>query len=176
MDSTMIKLYQRFRRMQKANLRGYLLFLLLVTVFTSGASYAQEQQTVPGSEEISRVAQSIAKTMDPNSYFLMMTMAMDPRIWANPISSCAACHDNEDVGRYQQVFGPYMSAMMNPMTMASPDAYNNMMASMLDPKTTEYWIRAIEEKYGLNPGDPLPGMHTLPWGTVPGAPMPTPAQ
>jgi hypothetical protein len=176
MDSTMIKLYQRFHRIRKVNLTGPALFLFLVTLSASGALHAQDQQAESGSEEISRVAQSMAKTMDPNTYFLMMTMAMDPRIWANPISSCAACHDNEDVGRYQQVFGPYMAAMMNPMTMASPDAYNNMMASILDPKTSENWLRAIEEKYGLNPGDPLPGMHTLPWGMVPGAPTPYPAQ
>lgn len=171
----MIKLYQRFRRMLKVNLPGNVLFLFLITVFASGSLHAQDQQAVSGSEEISRVAQSIAKTMDPNTYFIMMTMAMDPRIWANPISSCAACHDNEDVGRYQQVLGPYMAAMMNPMTMASPDAYNNMMTSMLDPKTTEYWIRAIEEKYCLSSGDTLPGMQACPVGVVPGSLMPMPA-
>ena len=172
----MIKLYRNFKRMRKVLLRGHLPFLFLVTVFASGLLHAQEQQPASDSEQFSRVAQTMAKTMDPNTYFTMMTMAMDPRIWANPISSCVACHDNEDVGRYQQVLGPFMSAMMNPMTMASPDGYNNMMASMLDPKTTENWLRAVEEKYGLDPGSPVPGMHTLPWGIVPGAPMPYPAQ
>ena len=176
MGATMIKLYQSFHWKHKVNSSGHLLILFLVTVFASGPLHAQDQQAESGSEGISRAALSMAKTMDPNTYVTMMTMAMDPRIWANPISSCAACHDNEDVGRYQQVFGPYMAAMMNPMTMASPDAYNNMMASMLDPKTSENWVRAIEEKYGLNPGDPLPGMHTLPWGMVPGASMPYSAQ
>ena len=153
----MIKLSQKIHSIRKVNLRGSLPFLFLVTVFASGLLHAQEQQGTSDSEQFSRAAQTMAKTMDPNTYITMMTMAMDPRIWANPISSCAACHDNEDVGRYQQVFGPYMAAMMN-------------------PKTSENWLRAIEEKYGLNPGDPLPGMHTLPWGVAPGAPIPYPAQ
>jgi cytochrome c peroxidase len=170
----MIKLNQWFRAAQGTNLPAGLPMMLLLTVFSSNSLKAQDQQAAPASVESTRAAQSIAKTMDPNSWAMMMTMSMDPRIWANPISSCAACHDNEDVGRYQQFFGPYVSAMMNPMTMANPQAYNDMMASMQDPKAAEYWQRAVEEKYGLNPGDPLPGMHSWPWGMVPGTPMPLP--
>jgi len=170
----MIKLYQWFCAAQSRNLPGGLLIMLLLTVFFGNSLMAQDQQAAPAASEATRAAQSIAKTMDPNSWAMMMTMSMDPRIWANPISSCVACHDNEDVARYQQVFGPYMSAMMNPATMANPNAYNTMMASMLDPKTAEYWQRAVEEKYGLNPGDPLPGMHSWPWSMVPGTPMPLP--
>ena len=172
----MIKLNRWFHATQSAGLASGLFLLLLVTVLLSNPLQAQDQRTASASNEDNRAAITIAKTMDPNSWAMMMTMSMDPRIWANPISSCAACHDNEDVGRYQQVFGPYMSAMMNPMSMANPEAYNDMMASMTDPKTAEYWQRAVEEKYGLNPGDPLPGMHSWPWGMVPGTPMPLPAQ
>lgn len=175
----MLKLNQWFHATPSTGIASGLFFVLLVTVLASNSLRAQDQQTAPAADEVSRAAaQSIAKTMDPNTWAMMMTMSMDPRIWANPISSCAACHDNEDVGRYQQVFGPYMSAMMNPMTMANPEAYNDMMASMTDPKTAEYWQRAVEEKYGLNPGDPLPGMHSWPWGMVPGTsmPLPMPAQ
>ncbi len=170
----MTKLNQWFRAAQSANLAGGLLLMLLVTLFSSNSLKAQDQQTTYGSGEATRAAQVMAKTMDPNTWAVMMTMSMDPRIWANPISSCTACHDNEDTGRYQQVFGPYVAAMMNPVTMANPNAYNSMMASMLDPKTAEYWQRAVEEKYGLNPGDPLPGMHSWPWGNVPGTPIPLP--
>ena len=172
----MIKLNQWFHAAQRMILSRDMLLALIVTVFASNSLQAQDQQAATGSEEVNRAAKSIAKTMDPNSWAMMMTMSMDPRIWANPISSCAACHDNEDVGRYQQVFGPYVSGMMNPMAMANPQAYNDMMASMQDPKAAEYWQRAVEEKYGLNPGDPLPGMHSWPWGMVPGTPMPLPAQ
>ena len=172
----MITFCQRLHAMQNLNLTGRLLLLILATAFASNPLQAQSQQAAPTSSETTRAAESIARTMDPNTYVLMMTMSMDPRIWANPISSCAACHDNEDVGRYQQVFGPYVAAMMNPMTMANPGAYDNMMESMLDPKTAEYWQRAVEEKYGLSPGSPLPSMHAWPWGMMPGAPMPLPAQ
>lgn len=174
MDFAMIKLNQWFHATQSTGLAGILFLVLLVTVLASNPLQAQDQQAAPDSDKANRVTESIAKTMDPNTWALMMTMSMDPRIWANPISSCAACHDNEDVGRYQQVFGPYVSAMMNPMTMANPEAYNDMMASMSDPKAAEYWQRAVEEKYGLNPGDPLPGMHSWPWGMAPGTPMPLP--
>ncbi len=172
----MITFCKRFHAMQNLNLPGRLLLLLLATAFASNPLQAQSQQAAPTSAEATRAAKSRAKTMDPNTYVLMMTMSMDPRIWSNPISSCAACHDNEDVGRYQQVFGPYVSAMMNPMTMADPDMYNDMMSSMLDPKMAEYWQRAVEEKYGLSPGSPLPSMHAWPWGMVPGVPMPLPTQ
>ncbi len=176
MAFTMIKLKQLFHSTQSTGLAGGLFLVLLVTVLASNPLQAQDQQAASGTDEVNRAAQTIAKTMDPNSWAMMMTMSMDPRIWANPISSCAACHDNEDVARYQQFFGPYVSAMMNPMTMANPQAYNDMMASMQDPKAAEYWQRAVEEKYGLNPGDPLPGMHSWPWGMVPGMPLPMPAQ
>lgn len=174
MGFAMIKPNRWFLAMQRIILPGGLLVMLLVTIFASNSLQAQDQQAASASDEANRAAKTIAKTMDPNSWAMMMTMSMDPRIWANPISSCAACHDNEDVGRYQQFFGPYVSAMMNPMTMANPEAYNDMMASMSDPKAAEYWQRAVEEKYGLNPGDPLPGMHSWPWGMVPGTPMPLP--
>ena len=172
----MIRLNQCFRMAQRINLSGGLLLMLFATVLASSPLKAQDQQAAPAYGDATRAAQSIAKTMDPNTWAVMMTMSMDPRIWANPISSCAACHDNQDVGRYQQVFGPYASAMMNPMSMASPDAYNTMMASMMDPKIAEYWQRAVEEKYGLAPGSPLPNMHAWPWGAMPGVPMPMPAQ
>jgi hypothetical protein len=170
----MIKIYQWFHSVQKFYLPGIFFSLSLLTAFASSPLNAQGQQAAPASGETTRAAQSMARTMDPNTWAMMMTMSMDPRIWANPISSCAACHDNEDVGRYQQFFGPYVSAMMNPMTMANPAVYNDMMAPMQDPKAAEYWQRAVEEKYGLVPGSPLPGMHAWPWGTVPGIPMPLP--
>ena len=148
-----------------------------VAVFGAGSALAQEQQAGQQSAEISGLAFSMSKMMDPNTYAQMMAMAMDPRIWSNPISSCAACHDNEDVGRYQQVFGPFMAPMMNPVLMTSPEAYNNMMASVMDPKTAEHWQRAVEKKYGLNPGDPLPNMHGWwPYGMTPQSPTAPPAQ
>ena len=172
----MIKRNKWFTAAQSFNFSGGLLAMLFVVIFAGNPLNALGQQATSASDEMNRAAKTIARTMDPNSWVVMMTMSMDPRIWANPISSCAACHDNEDVGRYQQVFGPYASAMMNPMTMASPDAYNIMMESMLDPKTAENWQRAVELKYGLNPGAPLPSMHAWPWGMTPGVPMPMPIQ
>ena len=77
-----------------------------------------------------------------------------------------------------QVFGPFVPAtMMNPAMCASPDAYNNMMASVTDAKAAEHWQRAVEEKYGLKPGDTAPTMHNWwPWGMAPTVPVPTPAQ
>ncbi len=135
---------------------------------------APAQQEAASSQPQDAVAYSIAKMMDPNTYTLMMTMAMDPRIWMNPMSSCAACHNNEDVARYQQVFGPFTS-MMNPAMWTTPDAYNDMMASMFDAKAAEEWSKAVMKKYGLQPGDPMPTMHSgWPFGAG-GVPMPMPA-
>lgn len=154
-----------------------LLLLLATAVLVGNPVMAQQQAPTPESDEITGAAKSIAATMNPNSWALMMTMSMDPRIWANPISMCAACHDNEDVGRYQQVFGPFVSAMMNPVLMGNPEVYNNMMASALDPKAAEHWQRAVEKKYGLQPGDSVPTMHNWwPWGMMPYTPMPQSAQ
>ena len=143
------------------------LFVLLFMAVTGSASVMAQQQATPAQNELPRAAYAFAKMMDPNTWMQMMTMSMDPRIWMNPISSCVACHDNEDVARYQQVFGPF-TAMMNPVMMTNPQAYNDMMASAFDAKAAEHWRRAVEEKYGLNPGDPMPGMHGgWPWGTAP---------
>ena len=124
----MIKLSRWFHATQGTGLAGGLFLLLLVTVLASNPVQAQDQQAASGSNEDNRAAKTIAKTMDPNSWAMMMTMSMDPRIWANPISSGAACHVSKGVGRYQQVFGPYMSAMMNPMTRANREPYKEMMA------------------------------------------------
>ena len=147
-------------------------FLVLALTF-SGLAPAQ-QQDAAAAPVTDPVAESIAKMMDPNTYVLMMTMAMDPRIWMNPMSSCVACHNNEDVARYQQVFGPFTS-MMNPAMWTTPDAYNEMMASMFDARAAEEWSKAVMKKYGLQPGDPMPTMHSgWPWGAG-GVPMPLPA-
>ena len=152
--------------------------VLASSLAISGGAVAQ-QQNEPAKPVTDPVAESIAKMMDPTTYAVMMTMAMDPRIWMNPISSCAACHNNEDVARYQQVFGPFTS-MMNPAMWATPDAYNEMMASMFDARAAEEWSKAVMKKYGLQPGDPMPTMHSgWPWPTttmpVP-MPAPVPAQ
>ncbi len=152
--------------------------LLVWASFFSGLAPAQQQEAT-AAPVTDAVAESIAKMMDPNTYMTMMTMAMDPRIWMNPISSCAACHNNEDVARYQQVFGPF-TTMMNPAMWATPDSYNEMMASMFDARAAEEWSKAVMEKYGLKPGDPMPTMHSgWPWpypSGMPATPMPAPAQ
>lgn len=157
------------RPAQRLIKRGGLLLLLVMAATGNGSVLAQQPAT-PATNELPRAAYAFAKMMDPNSWMQMMTMSMDPRIWMNPISSCVACHDNEDVARYQQVFGPF-TAMMNPVMATNPEAYNSMMASAFDAKAAEHWRRAVEEKYGLNPGDPLPGMH----GGWPSGTTPTPA-
>lgn len=149
-----------------------LVFAFAVTTALLSSSVLAQQQGTSDSDEMTAAALSIAKMMDPNTWATMMTMAMDPRIWTNPISSCAACHDNEDVGRYQQVFGPYTS-MMNPAMWSTPDAYNEMMSSMFDPKAAEQWARAVEKKYGLKPGETAPTMHAW-WPMAPTMPMPAP--
>ena len=154
---------------------GAVFGLLLSVAIAANPALAQETQPA---QEMTAAAKTIAKTMDPNSWLLMTTMAMDPRIWTNPISSCAACHDNEDVGRYQQVFGPFTS-MMNPSMWATPEAYNDMMASMFDARAAEEWTKAVVDKYGLQPGDPMPTMHSgwpWPYPSQPMTPMPAPAQ
>ena len=151
---------------------GAVFGLLLSVAIAANPALAQETQPA---EEMTAAAKTIAKTMDPNSWLMMMTMAMDPRIWTNPISSCAACHDNEDVARYQQVFGPF-TGMMNPAMWASSEAYNEMMSSVLDQKAAEHWARAVEKKYGLKPGETAPTMHAW-WPMMPmPAPAPAPAQ
>ena len=147
-----------------------LVFALTLAIALSAGPVPAQQEGAPDSAEMTGAALSIAKMMDPNTWATMMTMAMDPRIWMNPISSCAACHDNEDVGRYQQVFGPF-TGMMNPSLWATPEAYNEMMSPALDQKAAEHWARAVEKKYGLKPGDTLPTMHAW-WPLVPTTPAP----
>jgi cytochrome c peroxidase len=172
----MMKIEQSLRAAGQLSRHGGLLVLLACAVFNGSAVLAQEQSAAPKPAAVNGAAYSMARMMDPNAWAQMMTMSMDPRIWMNPISSCAACHDNEDVGRYQQVFGPFVAGMMNPAMMTSPGAYNEMMATVFDKKAAEHWQRAVEKKYGLNPGDPLPVMHGWPWGMAPPAPVPPPAQ
>lgn len=166
----MMKMTPMTRVAGKINRRGGLL-LLILALLNSNPIMAQQSEAGPGSKTPSAVELSIAKTMDPNTWALMMTMAMDPRIWMNPISSCTACHDNEDVGRYQQVFGPFVS-VMNPSMWTNPDIYNSMIATSMDAKAAEHWQRAVEKKYGLEPGATMPVMHA--WPMVPGFPVPTP--
>jgi len=146
--------------------------LLVVAFFVASPLLAQDQQNTAQGGDATRAAKSMAKTMDPNSWMQMISMSMDPRIWANPISSCVACHDNEDVGRYQQMFGPFVAGMTNPGIWASPEAYAKMIASVTDPKAAEHWQRAVEEKYGLEPGAPLPtNLHSWwPGGMAPTMP------
>ncbi len=146
--------------------------LLLVSALTfTGLAPAQQEGAASTQDPL---AYSMARMMDPNTYTMMMTMAMDPRIWMNPMSSCVACHLNEDVARYQQVFGPFTS-MMNPAMWTTPDAYNDMMASMFDARAAEEWTKAVMKKYGLQPGDPMPTMHSgWPFGAN-GMPLPMPA-
>ena len=155
-----------------------LLAAALITALVFATSAPAQQQAAAEDQPGYRAMVTIAKTMDPNSWAQMMTMAMDPRIWMNPISSCAACHDNEDVGRYQQVFGP-MTSMMNPAMWANPEAYNELMASMFDARAAEEWSKAVMDKYGLQPGDPMPTMHSgwpWPYPSQSMTPMPAPAQ
>ena len=159
----------------KLTRRGGWLALFAAVVLIGNPALAQQQQAASSSEEPTEAARTIARMMDPTTWAQMMTMSMDPRIWMNPISSCAACHNNEDVARYQQVFGPFTAAMMNPAMWSSPDAYNEMMASVLDQKAAEHWTRAVEEKYGLQPGDTLPTMHNW-WPMVTPVPAMPPAQ
>lgn len=172
----MINLKQWPRAAGRLATQGGLLALFALAVFNSSAVMAQAQPAAPKPAAVTGAAYSMARTMDPNAWAQMMTMSMDPRIWMNPISSCAACHDNEDVGRYQQVFGPFVSGMMNPAMMSNPESYNEMMATVFDKKAAEHWQRAVEKKYGLSPGDPLPSMHGWPWGMAPPAPVPPPVQ
>ena len=150
--------------------RGIGLAMLLAALITAPA-LAQEQPAA--TDEPTVAAKTIAKMFDPNTWVTMMTMGMDPRIWMNPISSCAACHDNADTARYQQVFGPF-TGMMNPGMWMDPQAYNEMFNSVLDQKAAEEWARAVQEKYGLEPGDAVPTMHNWWFPTMP-MPMPTPA-
>lgn len=166
----MINMTQWPRKAGQATKRNLLLPLIAALLIANPVA-AQEQAAQSKSEAPTAAAISIAKTMDPNTWALMMTMAMDPRIWMNPISSCTACHDNEDVGRYQQVLGPFVS-LMNPSMWTNTDAYNSMIASAMDAKAAEHWQRAVEKKYGLEPGDQLPAMHA--WPMMPAFPMPAP--
>lgn len=143
---------------------------------------AQEATTAQPAQTLS-AANTMVKMMDPNTWFQMMAMSMDPRIWMNPISACAACHDNEDVGRYQQVFGPFMSAMTNPAMWTNPVTYNEVLASAMDARAMEEWARALTRKYGTcvpgSPGCPVPAAHSTywwPWPAVQSPTSPAPSQ
>ena len=149
---------------------------LLVTLALLGTTAQAQQTTTAQPAETLTAAYSMAKMMDPNTWFELMAMSMDPRIWMNPISSCAACHDNEDVGRYQQVFGPFMSAMTNPAMWADPATYNTALASAMDARAAEEWALALTRKYGMcaagSAGCPPPTTHGNYWWPWP-APVPT---
>jgi len=156
----------------------------VVALLAGTVAQAQESTTADAEGAGTPAAvYSMMKMMDPATWFQMMAMTMDPRIMANPISTCAACHDNEDVGRYQQVFGPFVATAANPAMWANPGAYNAAMASAMDARAAEHWTRALEKKYGLCAGStagcprpPAHGNFRLPGPMLPIPSMPSPAQ
>ncbi len=152
--------------------------LLVWLLLLGSVAQSQESETAQPAEPLA-AAVTMVKMMDPNTWFQLMAMSMDPRIWMNPISSCAACHDNEDVGRYQQVFGPFMSAMTNPAMWADPATYNTVLASTMDARAAEEWTRALTRKYGMcDPGGagcPPPTTHSTYWWPWPAPAVPTPS-
>ena len=90
------------------------------------------------------LSHSMQKSMDPQVMNDLMTgmMTNPTEMMTNPIATCAQCHDGSDIARYQQGIGPMM-AMMNPANWFSPQAYTNMMAGMMDPKTYELWYNGM---------------------------------
>lgn len=152
--------------------------MMITALLIAGtASHAQEQEAA-SSPALPAMTYAMEKTMNPATWMQLMAMSMDPRIQVNPISSCAACHENEDVGRYQKTFGPSVAMMWNPMMWMNPGAYAAAAAPMMSPMTQQQWMLAWNRRFDLNgyipvaPGAaPAGGMYWWPW---PAAPYPFP--
>lgn len=95
------------------------------------------------------MAYSLGKMVDPNVYTnLMSQMMTNPMgVMMNPMSTCAQCHNAEDMERYNEMMGP-MLMMTNPSNWMNPQAYTNMMAAPMDPETYTQWYEGWMKKYG----------------------------
>ncbi|NNC67244.1 MAG: hypothetical protein HKN83_04340 [Gammaproteobacteria bacterium] len=74
-----------------------------------------------------QMSQATQKSMDPNVMNNLMNMMMTSPDKLMSIESCAKCHTDEEVARYQKDFGPMMEAMKPMMGMMNP------MMAMMNP-------------------------------------------
>ncbi len=85
-----------------------------------------------------QMSQATQKSMDPSVMNNLMNMMMTSPDKLMSIESCAQCHTDEEVARYQKDFGPMMEAMkpmmgmMNPM-MAMMNPMMGPMMGMMNP-------------------------------------------
>jgi len=78
-----------------------------------------------------QMSQATQKSMDPNVMNNLMNMMMTSPDKLMSIESCAECHTDEEVARYQKDFGPMMEAMKPMMSMMNP--MMGMMGPMMNP-------------------------------------------
>ncbi len=145
------KLYLNFKRWGKAMFSlNKIIYSIAISIFLLIPSIqAEETADQTAHPNWGGMTQAMQKSMDPNVWSQMMAMMMDPQK-SSPIATCALCHQDKDVARYQKDFGgmmdamwqPYqsmmnphmMSSMMNPnayMSMMNPATYMNMMYPMM---------------------------------------------
>ncbi len=96
-------------------------------------------------QESENVANSIARSLNPDVYMRMM---MNPATMTNPVSTCIECHNGEDVARYSATFGP-MLQMMSSRNWFNPNAYSRMMVPMMNPATYTQWYNALMKRYAV---------------------------
>ncbi len=129
------------------------IFSLLCSAFLLPAipSSAQETTATQG------VTESMAQSVDPQVYANLMNqmMANPVGIMADPISTCAQCHTEEDVERYKSEMGP-MLEMLSPTNWMDPNAYMRMMKVPMDPETYTIWYEGWMEKYASMLGKAAP--------------------
>lgn len=105
--------------------------LLLTIVVASLTVQAEDKYALPEPFATTGVTPAMQKSMDPNTWTDLMAMMMDPSK-GSPMGTCAACHEGEDLARYQEQFGPMMQAMWEPYkAMMNPHMMNNMMNPMM---------------------------------------------
>ena len=84
---------------------------------------------------LGQMSQAMQKSMDPQVMNNMMNMMMTSPDKLMTMESCAQCHTDEEIARYQKDFGPMMEAMKPMMSMMNPmmGMMYPMMAPMVNP-------------------------------------------
>ncbi len=133
--------------MMKTNLISNLLCAVLLLFSVQGV--AQETTATDP------LSYSLSHSVDPQVYSnLMSQMMTNPYgVMLNPFSTCAQCHNAEDMDRYNTTLGP-MLMMINPANWMNPQAYTKMMTAPMDPAAYTNWYESWMEKYGSMFGQP----------------------
>ncbi len=111
------------------------IIVIAICLFVATAATLQAEEAKQAAPAWGDMSQAMQKSMDPKVMNNMMNMMMTSPDKLMSIESCAECHTDEDVARYQKDFGPMMDAMKPMMSMMNPmmGMMYPMMAPMVNP-------------------------------------------